>query len=209
MQENNVLPFLKSCAEIAPTYLSLGNHKYILCENDLRLISSTGVTVLNNTFISLGSACIGGLSSIHVTDYRRRVVDNSDHYPRMEQIKEQLSGAEGIRTASVHIPDTAWLENFTNLSGYHILLCHHPEYFYHIPDSIELVLSGHAHGGQWRYWSPKTGRMEGVFAPGQGLWPKLTSGVYDERLVVSRGLENIARIQRINNPVEVVFVEPV
>ncbi len=200
----NVLPFLKSCAEIAPTYLSLGNHEYILCEDDLRLIYSTGVVVLDNSFISLGSVLIGGLTSGYVTDYRRRVVDVPGRYPRMEQ----LNGVKGVRTASDHIPETEWLGSFTNLPGYHILLCRHPEYIDLIPDSIELVLSGHAHGGQWRCWSPKTRKMEGVFAPGQGLWPKLTSGVYDGRLVVSRGLSNTAKIPRINTPVEVVFVEP-
>ena len=94
-----------------------------------------------------------------------------------------------------------WLTDFAALPGYHILLSHHPEYFPFIPQSIELILSGHAHGGQWRV----LGR--GVYAPGQGFWPKWTSGIIDGRMVVSRGLANTAKLPRINNPTEIVYME--
>ena len=46
--QENVIPFLRSCAAIAPTYLSLGNHELHLTEKDLSLIADTGVTVLDN-----------------------------------------------------------------------------------------------------------------------------------------------------------------
>ena len=59
---------------------------------------------------------------------------------------------------------------------------------------------GHAHGGQWRI----AGR--GIFAPGQGLFPKLTSGIHDN-LVISRGLSNTGNIvPRINNPAEIIYL---
>ncbi len=216
--QTNVLPFLKACTDIAPTYFSLGNHEYLLCDEDLHLIRSTGVTLLENTFTCLpfgkDKIVIGGLSSAYVNDYRRFKANlpdferNAKRYPR----ETSLSGAKGITTASERIPDTAWLTHFAAVPGYHILLSHHPEYFRLIPDQVELVLSGHAHGGQWRYWSPRTRRMEGLFAPGQGLWPALTSGIHDGpgggHLVISRGLANTAKVPRINNPVEVVFIQP-
>ena len=84
-----------------------------------------------------------------------------------------------------------------------LLLCHHPEYY---PDyirgtDIELTVSGHAHGGQWSIFG------RGVFAPGQGLFPKYTAGVYDGgRLVVSRGVTNTVRIPRFFNPTEIVVI---
>lgn len=46
--QTNVLPFLRSCASTSPTYLSLGNHEWMADAEDLRLLSSTGVIVLDN-----------------------------------------------------------------------------------------------------------------------------------------------------------------
>lgn len=62
---------------------------------------------------------------------------------------------------------------------------------------INLVLSGHAHGGQVRL--PLIGAL---FAPNQGLFPKYTAGLYSEgqtKMVVSRGLDNSSFPIRINN----------
>ena len=95
-----------------------------------------------------------------------------------------------------------WLSKFARKPGYRILVCHRPEYYerYVRAHDIPLVLSGHAHGGQWRI----LGR--GVFAPGQGLFPQYTRGLYDGRLVVSAGLSNTANLPRLNNPVELAVV---
>ena len=48
--QTNVLPFLESCAAIAPSFLSLGNHEWMLDDADLAAISSTGVIVLDNDY---------------------------------------------------------------------------------------------------------------------------------------------------------------
>ncbi len=99
-----------------------------------------------------------------------------------------------------NVPDTAWLEDFSRLDGYKILLSHHPEYYKKYIDStdVDLVLSGHAHGGQWRFFG------RGVYAPGQGIFPKYSAGVYENRLIVGRGIGNAHRIPRLNNPPEVI-----
>ena len=199
--QSNVIPFLSGCAEIAPTFLSLGNHEQMLDPADINEIEKAGVTVLDNNWIAKDGLVIGGLTSAYVTDYRKAVEgirSDRNRYPK----KESIEGMKGITTASQRVPDTSWLKDFSSAPGFHILLSHQPEYFPLIPSSIELTLSGHAHGGQWRI----LGR--GVFAPGQGLWPKWTKGVYDGRLVVSAGLSNTASVPRFFNPTECVYLEP-
>jgi len=86
---------------------------------------------------------------------------------------------------------------------FRLLMCHHPEYFArHVrPHDIDLTLAGHAHGGQVRL-----GR-QGVYSPGQGLFPKLTSGFYEGgRLLVSRGMTNATWAPRINCPCELIIL---
>jgi len=96
-----------------------------------------------------------------------------------------------------------WLERFSAMKGYKILLCHHPEYYKRFVKGkdIDLILAGHAHGGQIRLFG------KGLFAPGQGLFPKYTSGVYDGRLLVSRGIANMVKIPRLFNKGEVICIE--
>ncbi len=92
---------------------------------------------------------------------------------------------------------------FACREGFKALICHRPELFKKelVALDIDLVLSGHAHGGQFRFFN------RGVFAPGQGLFPKYVGGVYDGRLVVSRGLANSVPIPRLFNPTELVVVD--
>lgn len=99
-----------------------------------------------------------------------------------------------------YAPD-GWLDDMEQESGFRILLCHNPEYYETrgLKDrNLDLILSGHAHGGQIRVGS------HGVFAPGQGLFPKYVHGIYGN-MIVGAGVSNTARpIPRINNPEEVV-----
>ena len=96
----------------------------------------------------------------------------------------------------------------THPSWAHYLTPGCAEYYPFIPSEISLVVSGHAHGGQWRFYDPFKRIWRGVLAPGQGWFPKWTKGVYDERLVVSAGLSNTTWIPRINTPTEIVYIEP-
>ena len=208
----NVLPFLSACAAIAPTFLSLGNHEWMVDQEDLAAITATGVTVLDNDWHSItvdgNEIILGGLTSGYVTDYRafRTTQPAEPRYPRQESI----SGIGSAVAASRHKPETAWLEQFaaTDPSLTHILMSHHPEYFPLVPKEIDLILSGHAHGGQIRMYNPFKREWLGLWSPGQGWWPKWTRGVYEGRLVVSAGLSNTTWIPRIGNPTEVVYIEP-
>ena len=186
------LALLRSLITVAPVFCSLGNHEW-RCENIEARIRKTGVRLLDNTYARLGGFVIGGLSS----GYRGK---------RQGRLK---------RTPA---PDVAWLDGFSAEKGTHILLCHHPEYYrpYLASRKMELVLSGHAHGGQWSIGG------QGVFAPGQGILPRFTAGAYRGRkrvkdspltmadeplLIVSRGLSNEIGIPRFGNPEEIVILE--
>lgn len=71
-----------------------------------------------------------------------------------------------------------------------VLLGHHPERIEaYARAGVDLVLSGHAHGGQVRLFG------QGLFSPDQGIFPRYTSGIYlcgRTRLYVSRGAGNHA-----------------
>ena len=184
--ENAAYAFLRECVAIAPTYYSLGNHELAcyhkgnpwrhpiprpLSDDICQRIAKTGAVLLDNESVAVGVLRICGLTS----------------------------GINGKKNE----PDTKALERFSKESGYRILLCHHPEYFMpYIKDTgIELTVSGHAHGGQWRFFG------RGTYAPGQGIFPKYTAGVLENRCVISRGLGNHTRIPRILNPTELVIID--
>ncbi len=88
-----------------------------------------------------------------------------------------------------------------------ILLAHFPQYFEkYVQAGYKLVLSGHAHGGQWRI--PFTGI--GLYAPGQGAFPKYTSGIHESgktKMIISRGLGNSEFPLRLFNRPEVVVID--
>ena len=97
--------------------------------------------------------------------------------------------------------------NQMNLSEeYCILLSHRPETFEaYVEENIDLVLSGHAHGGQFRL--PFIG---GIVAPDQGLFPKYTAGKYirnNTTMIVSRGVGNSIISVRFNNRPEILVIE--
>ncbi len=112
-----------------------------------------------------------------------------------------IGGVVSAQYVKGHEPNTMFIDAFSTLPGYKLLLCHHPEYFRHIRrTNIDLTVSGHAHGGQWRVFG------RGIFSPGQGLFPKYTSGLYEGRLLVSRGLKISTPIPRFGNPREIVML---
>ena len=145
------------------------------------------------------------LSSRKFIDYRKAVEgirSDQNRYPK----KEAIYGLEGLRTASQHVPDTAWLEEFSSAPGFKICLSHHPSYHSLVPKEVDLILSGHLHGSQWRYYSILHHEWRGVFNPDEGWFPTMSKGVYG-RVVVSAGLSNTAHVPRICNPTEIVYLE--
>ncbi len=87
-------------------------------------------------------------------------------------------------------------------NGVKILLCHKPEHYWkrmRVRD-FDLVVAGHAHGGQIRIGH------QGIYAPGQGLFPKLTRGVVDDKLIISAGAGNPNHLPRWGNPPEILLI---
>ena len=98
------------------------------------------------------------------------------------------------------------IEDLQNESdGYTILLSHRPELFdLYAETEMDLVFSGHAHGGQFRL--PFVG---GLVAPNQGFFPKYDAGQFNEEnttMIVSRGVGNSIIPIRFNNRPEIVLV---
>ena len=181
------LQFTKDAMEIAPCYYVTGNHEARISKYDeLKAgMEAAGVVVLEDekTKISLEGGeitLIGVNDPSYQTDYLF-----GDAEAVMQSKLQEISDAEN---------------EFT------ILLSHRPELFEVYADNkMDLVLSGHAHGGQFRL--PFVG---GLVAPNQGLFPKYDAGLYTEEntnMIVSRGIGNSILPFRFNNRPEVILIE--
>lgn len=124
----------------------------------------------------------------------------------------------GVRDRKAYPGEETWLgtvqeslqpEEVRDPAGYRVVLGHRPEITV-LYDSLrqDLVLCGHAHGGQWQL---PGGR--GVFAPNQGLFPRYSRGLYERgkefsyHMVVSAGFDLHPLIPRVYNRPELVFVD--
>ncbi len=90
---------------------------------------------------------------------------------------------------------------------YRILLSHRPHWVrLYSQCNCDMVVTGHAHGGQWRIPFTK----QGLIAPGQGIFPKYTDGIHvinGRKLIISRGLvRHYHGIPRLFNNPEIVII---
>lgn len=94
------------------------------------------------------------------------------------------------------------MDDFEKLEGYKVLLCHKPDHYvkYLRRRQADLVVAGHAHGGQIRLFD------RGIYAPGQFFMPRYTRGMVDGRMIISAGAGNPVRLPRWNNPCEVLRI---
>lgn len=179
------ITLVKQLMEIAPCYYVTGNHEawigiqYQILEQ--RLLKE-GVIILHDEVIELKKENeLIQLAGLDDPDFTSR--DSYEH---------------------LHILDKK-LKEMTLSEDYCILLSHRPETFEaYVSNNIDLVLSGHAHGGQFRL--PFFG---GLIAPGQGWFPKYTCGKYTESettMIVSRGIGNSIIPIRFNNRPEILIV---
>ena len=181
------LQFVREAVKIAPCYYVTGNHEARISEYDelKEAMEAAGVTVLKDaqTEISLTGesiTLIGVNDPSYQTDYL-------------------FGDAKTVMNTKLE-------ELHTEQDRFTILLSHRPELFEtYVDHDLDLVLSGHAHGGQFRL--PFVG---GLVAPNQGFFPEYDAGIYTEgntNMLVSRGVGNSILPFRINNRPEVILIE--
>lgn len=186
-QKQIALDFAEKAVEIAPCYYVTGNHEAIVNDFDdfKQDLIKLGVIVLDDSTTTIEQK--GQIITICGV--------NDPSFQKENSLNEPENNLDN-KLKLLKCED----DSFT------ILLSHRPEFFdVYVDNDVDLVLTGHAHGGQFRL--PVVG---GVFAPGQGLFPEYDSGVFTEdntTMVVSRGIGNSVFPIRINNRPEIVIVE--
>ena len=180
------LNFARQAIKLAPVYYVSGNHEARVHEYaDLKMgLIDAGVTVLEN-------------QKVRITREEESITLMGIDDPSFRE--DYLFGdAEFVARQAI--------ENLQNESdGCTVLLSHRPELFdLYVDTGMDLVFSGHAHGGQFRL--PFVG---GLVAPNQGLFPKYDAGQFTEEnttMIVSRGVGNSIIPIRFNNRPEIVHV---
>ncbi len=163
-----------------PSYYVNGNHEYYSkdLENIYKILSDNEVIILEDNTLTHAV----GDTEVHISG-----IEDPESG---KKLKEQLNSL------------------YVKKESYNILIAHRPENIRkYLEYDFDLILSGHAHGGQWRI--PYI--LNGLFAPGQGLFPKYAGGKYEfgnTNFIVSRGLSREKTIvPRIYNRPELVIIE--
>lgn len=181
------MEFINAAVKIAPVYFVTGNHE-----------------AWSRQYPELKRQMI--LAGVLIMDDEKRVVNYNGAVINFLGLNDPdfiPEDADYERAARI---DTV-LKDLTSLNNneFTILLSHRPELFdVYVEHKIDLVLSGHAHGGQFRL--PLIG---GLVAPDQGLFPKYSAGLYRRdltQMVVSRGLGNSIIPLRVNNRPDLVII---
>lgn len=179
------LSLMRQLSALYPCYYVSGNHEAWTGEMDAlyQQTEEAGVTVLR---MSSGVLTVRGqrIALCGIPDPYEMVFSGApDTEEQLRQAMENVDSAD-----------------FT------VLLAHRPELLAKYAQfPLDLVVSGHAHGGQVRI----PGVLNGLYAPNQGWFPKLAGGAYTQdgtTLIVSRGLAVRTRLPRIFNRPEVVLV---
>jgi predicted MPP superfamily phosphohydrolase len=181
---------------LAPVYFSLGNQEmdYIRAGTSdlLSELEAAGAIVLENSFkeveIKGNLICLGGMF-----DYA---------FPN--------DGTGQMHKDSMDPDLRGFLEAFENADGCKIMMAHRPDSFIfgEAADTwnIDLVLSGHLHGGQ--VVLPFLG---GLYAGDQGFFPDYVYGEHHfpavRTMIITSGLgSDREKLPRFNNPPEVVRI---
>ena len=185
------LHFASQASQIASCYYVTGNHESRMDEEFEQLevgMIEAGVNVLRNEKMVLEKD--GAKITIAGIDDPRFVVA-TDKVSKMESVVGEI--LKGM------LQDVS-KEEFV------ILLSHRPELFkMYCEQEVDMVLTGHVHGGQVRI--PYIG---GIIGPGQGILPDYDAGLYEAggtKMILSRGLGQSVIPFRVNNPPELVVLE--
>ena len=172
--------FMQQISKIAPSYYVLGNHEQLLPDEEMQQfladVVSYGVHHVQDEMITISAENGDSLQLIGLSN--RSLYTTKLKTMMAEESKEAL----------------------------YLLLAHEPQLIDHYAETgVDLVFSGHAHGGQFRIPFVNIG----IYAPDQGLFPNLVEGMHtvqNTTIVVSRGLGNSAFPFRLFNRPEIVCV---
>ena len=178
------LDFARQAVKLAPVYYVSGNHEACVREyEDLKMgLAEAGVVILE-------------IQKAQITREGESITLMGIDDPSFQE--DYLFGdSESVARQAI--------ENLQNESdGYTVLLFHRPELFnLYVDTGMDLVFSGHAHGGQFRL--PFIG---GLVAPNQGFFPEYDAGLFSEgstTMIVSRGVGNSIIPIRVNNRPEII-----
>jgi hypothetical protein len=181
------LNFAEKAGEIAPVYYVTGNHESRLDEYEKYevLFKEAGVTVLR--------------------DETHRIEKNGEEILLIGLDDPQFTPLSERAGKTPSIINTKLNNLKSDSNAFTVLLSHRPELFEtYAGNDMDLVLSGHTHGGQFRM--PFIGAF---LVPDQGLLPKYDAGLFmagNTNMIVSRGLGNSIIPFRINCRPEIILV---
>ena len=190
ISDKNTEKFLSNIANKYPIYYVTGNHECWSGEEKFKkkmaILKKYNITRLQGDIAKLelneNRISLCGIDDPYISYVNSK---DNDYKVQLNKISEKL-----------------------DKNSYKILLTHRPEKFEEYTKyDFDLILSGHAHGGQWRI----PGILNGLYAPNQGLFPKYAGGYYeidDKKMIVSRGLARESTlIPRFYNRPELVIIK--
>lgn len=180
---DGIVSLVEVLKDVASVYYSLGNHeKYYMDQDEhfIQKIEQAGAIVLEQEYIDITiknqKVRIGGVYGyVLANDYG----DGSE-----QRFMEKYQDTDCLKVLLSHVPEG-------------LLLWKSMEHW-----DVDLVLSGHVHGGQIRL--PFLG---GLYDPEEGFFPTYTKGMFEcgnGTIILSAGLGTSGRMPRINNLPEIV-----
>ncbi|MFR7906540.1 MAG: metallophosphoesterase [Coprococcus eutactus] len=195
---DRAVQFVDEIVKICPVYYVTGNHEYWLDTSEYEKLMdglvSAGVVILDNQVVEISRG-----------DAKFRLVGLDDR-SLADGTLEALLSDESIRNNQAEQKEETADNEDSGEKELTVVLAHEPQYLARYAGTgVDLVLSGHAHGGQFRL--PFVG---GIVAPDQGFLPEYTAGEYymnGTEMIVSRGLGNSVIPVRLFNYPEIVCVD--
>ena len=171
--------FVSKLAEIAPVYYVTGNHEIRSSRHDeiMAALYRSSMTVIEDEAYQINGINLIGLNDFYGIPYSQRASLFTQKYQALKS--DQL---------------------------FNVVMFHRPEMLdAYSENGADLVLSGHAHGGQMRFLVVGAG-----YAPDQGFRPQLAEGLHQKGntcLIISRGIGNSLFPFRLNNQPELIFID--
>ena len=189
---DRAVQFVDEIVKICPVYYVTGNHEYWLEASEydelMSGLTGAGAVILDDQVVEISRG-----------DAKFRLVGLDDRSLSDGTLGTLLNDQAGQKE------ETADNEN-SEKKEFTVVLAHEPQYLARYAGTgVDLVFSGHAHGGQFRL--PFVG---GIVAPDQGFFPEYTAGEYymnGTEMIVSRGLGNSVIPVRLFNYPQIVCVE--